>query len=85
MNENENIQDAQIVEKPVAHKDSVALEALRTKVSNAKTDFQKQIAQVREAIESRETELKNLNIKLLKLQGAVEASDLYLQQSPATK
>lgn len=78
MNE-DNIQDAQVVEKPVAHKDSVALEALRTKVTTARDDFKKQIAQVKEGIELREAELKNLNIKLLKLQGAVEASDLYLQ------
>lgn len=80
MNE-DNVQDAQVVEKPVAHKDTVALEALRTKITTARDDFKKQITQVKEAIDTRETELKNLNLKLLKLQGAVEASDLYLQPS----
>lgn len=81
MNDNETVQDAQVVEKAVPHKDTIALEALRKKVSDAKDDFKKQIAQIRETIEVREVELKNLNIKLQKLQGAVEASDLYLQPS----
>jgi hypothetical protein len=81
MNENDQVQDAQVVEKPVLHKDTAALEVLRTKVTNARDDFKKQIIQVKEAIEVRENELKNLNIKLQKLQGAVEASDLYLQPS----
>jgi len=82
MNDNENMQDAQIVEKPATHKDTVALETLRTQITNNRDDFKKQVAQVREAIEARETELKNLHIKLQKLQGAIEAAELLLK--PAT-
>jgi SMC interacting uncharacterized protein involved in chromosome segregation len=78
MNE-ETVQEAQVVEKPVVHKDTLALEALRKKVSEARDDFKKQITQVKEAIETREEELKLLNVKLQKLQGAVEASDIYLK------
>ncbi len=81
MNENKmTVQDAEVVENK-KHSDTVALEALRKKVSDAKEDFKRQIAQIKEAIEIRELELKNLNIKLQKLQGAIEASDLYLQPS----
>ena len=85
MNENENVQDAQVVEKPVVHKDTIALEALKTKVTTSRDDFKKQIAEVKDAIEVRENDLKNLNIKLLKLQGAVEASNIFLPQAPASK
>lgn len=85
MNENENVQDAQVVEKPVAHKDTVALEALRAKVTTSKDDFKKQLTNVKDAIELREEEIKNLTIKKHKLQGAIEASDIYLQQTPASK
>jgi SMC interacting uncharacterized protein involved in chromosome segregation len=85
MNENDTVQDAQIVEKPVVHKDTTALEALRTKVSTSKEDFRKQLANVKDAIEVREEELKNLIIKRHKLQGAIEASDIYLQQPPVSK
>lgn len=77
---NENVQDADVVETR-KHADTVALDALRSKVSNAKTDFVKQLAQVKDAIEVREEEIKNLTIKKNKLQGAIEASDLYLQPS----
>jgi len=86
MNENDKVQDAQVVERPVAHKDTLALEALRTQVTNARDDFKKQLANVKDAIETREEELKNLNIKKLKLQGAIEASDIYLKPAtPASK
>jgi SMC interacting uncharacterized protein involved in chromosome segregation len=84
MNEKEMVQDAQLVEKAALHKDTVALDALRKKVTDSKEDFKKQLAQVKEAIEIREEEIKNLTIKKHKLQGAVEASDIYLQQ-PASK
>jgi hypothetical protein len=85
MNENENVQDAQVIEKPVVHKDTTALEALRNNVSNSRDNFKKQLSDVKDAIETREEELKILNIKKHKLAGAVEASDLYLKQSPASK
>jgi chromosome segregation ATPase len=86
MNENENVQDAQVIEKPVVHKDTAALEALRAQVSNARDDFKKQLSDVKDAIESREADLKNLTIRKHKLQGAIEASDLYLKPStPVSK
>jgi SMC interacting uncharacterized protein involved in chromosome segregation len=80
-----NVQDAQVVETPVVHRDSVALEALRNKVTTSRDDFKKQLSSVKDAIELREEEIKNLNIRKLKLQGAIEASDIYLQQPPVSK
>jgi chromosome segregation ATPase len=86
MNENENQpQDAEVVGRPVTHKDTVALEALRTQITSNRDDFKKQVTQVKEAIETREAELKNLNIKLQKLQGAIESAELLLKPTPATK
>jgi hypothetical protein len=79
--DNGNVQDAQVVENTAPHKDTVALEALRTNVTNSKESFKKQLAEVKDAIAAREEELKILNIKLRKLEGAIEASDLYLKPS----
>jgi septal ring factor EnvC (AmiA/AmiB activator) len=81
-----NVQDAQVVEAPAIHKDTAALEALRAQIEKYRDDFKKQIAQTKETIEQRDAELKNLHIRLQKLQGAVEASDLYLKPAtPASK
>ena len=78
MNEN-NVQDAQVVEKPVLHKDTVALESFKSGITNSKENFKKQLADVNEAIVSREEEIKVLTVKKHKLAGAIEASDLYLK------
>jgi hypothetical protein len=80
-----NVQDAEVVAQPVVHKDTVALEALRTLITGNRDDFKKQLTQVKDAIEVREEELKNLNIKKLKLQGAVEASELVLKPAVTPK
>lgn len=80
MDKHDTVQEAQVVEKEVLHKDTVALEALRTNVTSSRENFRKQLADVKEAIETREEELKVLNIKRHKLQGAIEASDIYLKQ-----
>ena len=77
MSDNKNAQEAQVVDKK--HPDTVALEALRTNVSSSKENFRKQLSEVKEAIESREADLKILQIKKNKLEGAIEASDLYLK------
>jgi len=81
MNENDNVQDAQVVEKPMVHKDTVALEALKTNVTNSRDSFKKQLSDVKDAIETREEEINILTIKKHKLSGAIEASDLYLKPS----
>jgi hypothetical protein len=80
--ENGNVQDAQVVEKTVTN---AQLEAFKTQVTNNRDDFKKQLVQVNEAISAREEELKNLNIKKLKLAGAIEASELLLKPAPVSK
>lgn len=79
--DNGNVQDAQVVEKTAAHKDTVVLEGLKTNITTSKDSFKKQLADVKDAIETREEELKVLNIKKHKLAGAIEASDLYLKST----
>lgn len=74
--DNGNVQDAQVVEKS---KDVVAFEALKGTVTSSRDSFKKQLADVNDAIATREEELKVLTIKKHKLAGAIEASDLYLK------
>lgn len=84
--ENGNVKDAEIVAAPAVHKDTLALEALRTQIKEYREDFKKQLAAVKEALEARENDIKNLTIKKHKLEGAIEASDLHLKPAtPASK
>jgi hypothetical protein len=82
MNENDNVQDAQVVEKSTVN---TQLEAFRTQVTTNRDDFKKQLTQVKEAIELRNEEIKNLTIKQRKLEGAIEASELLLKPTPTSK
>jgi len=81
---NDNVQDAHVVEAPVVAKDTLALDALRKQVSDSRESFRRQLADAKDAIELREEEIRNLTIKKHKLQGAIEASDIYLKQ-PSVK
>jgi hypothetical protein len=74
MNPKDVVHDAQVVEK-----NPEDLHAkLKTHITTSKDSFRRQLADVNEAISAREEELKVLTIKRNKLQGAIEASDLYL-------
>lgn len=67
--ETSNVQEAQIVETPVSVLDQVR---------KNQEAFKKQIADI-------DTNIKNLSEHRLKLQGAVEASDLLLNNAPQEK
>ena len=55
---------------------------LQNQINNARETFKKQIAELKEAIETRKKELELYELKLHKLEGAVEASDIYLKEVP---
>lgn len=77
--DNGNVQDAQVVPEE-KHRDTLALEALKIHIASTRDNFKQQVADLKNTIEAREEELKNFNIKLRKLQGAVEAAEIYLKQ-----
>jgi hypothetical protein len=63
--ENSNVQEAEVVEKPV--------DAHRVKVTENKESFKKQIIEI-------DTTIKNLTEHRFKLLGAIDASDLLLKE-----
>jgi len=54
---------------------------LRNQINDTRATFKSQIAEIKDLIEKRNEEMGLLKIKLNKLEGAVEASDLYLKAS----
>jgi hypothetical protein len=69
--------DAPVVEIPKS--DLELYGKLCTEINAGRDDFKKQLQQVREAISVRTQEIENLKIKSLKLEGAIEASEIYLK------
>jgi ribosome-binding ATPase YchF (GTP1/OBG family) len=54
---------------------------LRNQINATKEAFRRQISEVKDLIEKRKEEMEILEIKLHKMEGAVEASDLYLKEA----
>lgn len=84
------VKKAQVVVEPVvpvvvvpeAPKVDTGLELygkLHNEINNGKANFTEQLKQVREAIAVRTKEIESLRATELKLQGAVEASDIFLK------
>jgi hypothetical protein len=85
------VKKAQVVTVPVVPEVVVAPEApkvdtglelygkLRNEINSGKVNFTEQLKQVKEAIAARTKEIENLRVQELKLQGAVEASDIFLK------
>lgn len=65
------------VAMPQAEKDLYG--ELRNAINLGRDDFRKQLATVKEAIAARQQELELLEIKKSKLEGAIEASEIYLK------
>ena len=53
---------------------------LRNRILEGRDNMKKQIVQAKEAIEQKTVELETLKIQKLKLEGAVEASEIYLKE-----
>lgn len=54
---------------------------LRNQINKTRGTFKTQISEIKDIIEKRTEELELFKIKLHKLEGAVEASDLYLKEA----
>jgi len=54
---------------------------LRNQINETRVAFKTQISEIKDVIEKRKEELELFKIKLHKLEGAVEASDIYLKAS----
>jgi len=66
---------------PVVNEDAELYNKLRNEISKNREDFRKQVWQIKDAIEVKTQELETLNIRKLKLEGAIEASDIYLKSA----
>jgi hypothetical protein len=52
---------------------------LRNEITKNREDFRGQVRQIKDAIEIKTQELDLLNTKKLKLEGAIEAADIFLK------